>query len=91
MASFSACSAICDSPALAGEGWGGGVSATGQSPRGRNPHPPRAGRCFASPGACRPLPQAGEAKNRLTAPFAAPRRSGRDRSGSDCGSFRGWH
>ncbi|BAR56788.1 hypothetical protein NK6_3612 [Bradyrhizobium diazoefficiens] len=30
------------------------------SPRGESPHPPRAGRCFASPGARRPLPQAGE-------------------------------
>ncbi|RXH06395.1 hypothetical protein EAS54_38660 [Bradyrhizobium guangzhouense] len=26
---------------LAGEGWGEGVSTTGQSPRGKNPHPPR--------------------------------------------------
>ncbi|RXT35208.1 hypothetical protein B5V03_35595 [Bradyrhizobium betae] len=24
---------------LRGEGWGGGVSATGHSPRGENPHP----------------------------------------------------
>ncbi|QAU41303.1 hypothetical protein XH86_29215 [Bradyrhizobium guangdongense] len=47
---------------LAGEGWGEGVPATGQSPRGKNPHPPRAGRCFASPEAWRPLPQAGEAE-----------------------------
>ncbi|QAU47831.1 hypothetical protein EAS56_10980 [Bradyrhizobium guangzhouense] len=53
---------------LAGEGWGEGASAMGQSPRGKNPHPPRSGRCFASPGACRPLPQAGEAEQ-------APRQS----------------
>ncbi|RZI39403.1 hypothetical protein EGT07_29145 [Herbaspirillum sp. HC18] len=26
-------------PPLAGEGWGEGISATGQSPRGENPHP----------------------------------------------------
>ncbi|PSO24436.1 hypothetical protein C7G41_30885 [Bradyrhizobium sp. MOS002] len=28
-------------PPLAGEGWGEGISATGQSPRGKNPHPVR--------------------------------------------------
>ncbi|QAU47211.1 hypothetical protein EAS56_14090 [Bradyrhizobium guangzhouense] len=36
----------------AGEGWGEGVSTSGQPPRGKSPHPPRTGRCFASPGAC---------------------------------------
>ncbi|MDD1519430.1 hypothetical protein DCG74_06715 [Bradyrhizobium sp. WBAH42] len=36
-------------PPLAGEGWGEGVSTTGHSPRGKNPHPPRR-RCCASPG-----------------------------------------
>ncbi|UUO46066.1 hypothetical protein DCM78_03405 [Bradyrhizobium sp. WBOS04] len=39
-------------PPLAGEGWGEGVAATGQSPRGENPHPS-------------PLPQAGEGAHLL--------------------------
>ena len=53
---------------LAGEGGGEGVSASGLSRIAEivlcceSPHPPRAGRCFASPGARRPLPQAGEAE-----------------------------
>ncbi|RXH08169.1 hypothetical protein EAS54_36310 [Bradyrhizobium guangzhouense] len=38
---------------LAGEGWGEGVSASGQSPRGKNPHPPRSASVSASPASGR--------------------------------------
>ncbi|UUO34326.1 hypothetical protein DCM75_08310 [Bradyrhizobium sp. WBOS02] len=44
--SFVTCDVACRAngalpPPLAGEGWGEGFSATGRSPRGENPHPPR--------------------------------------------------
>nr|AWM05655.1 hypothetical protein CIT39_03750 [Bradyrhizobium symbiodeficiens] len=44
---------------LAGEGWGGGLSSS-ENPQEDRTLTRRAGRCFASPGTRRPLPQAGE-------------------------------
>ncbi|TGN83550.1 hypothetical protein EOW77_0024995 [Bradyrhizobium yuanmingense] len=44
---------------LAGEGWGEGVSARGQSPRGESPLPAR-GTMLRIARMRRPLPQAGE-------------------------------
>ncbi|TFV39898.1 hypothetical protein E4K66_09785 [Bradyrhizobium frederickii] len=45
-------------PPLAGEGWGEGVSAMGQSPGGESPHPS-------------PLPHAGEGADRLPSELRA--------------------
>ncbi|MDD1566711.1 hypothetical protein DCG74_01735 [Bradyrhizobium sp. WBAH42] len=55
-------------PLLAGEGWGEGVS-TIENPQEEKALTRRAGRCFASPGTRRPLPQAGE----VIEPAAWPR------------------